>query len=849
MNEIEWDEEWDDDSPNPTPHSTLESTYVNFLCDTPALALPMEFIQVLQDKGIYSFTTLEAFLCRPVEQMVAIMGMQDLFQHRTSVLRIMLLGMHFSETTAYRTQPFSALQFNFDPSLYFLASAAHKASVIQAINHAVLSLQRHPSRTQDNDAAPDCHSVTSATRTSHALPTVSPTSPSPTLPIHTTPDASTTYSPPVAPGSFLSARYSQTPKTTPSQARGPPRNASLAAPSPPKAEYDPYENAFYDPIEEIERTLRTPHPRSRLSLPSVPKVIPRPAFNGKTRWNGLRETFPTFKSAFEGHLIMAQCGYAIAEPFMRAYSTARSTCLSTVSPHLMITQAQLRSDSSYIFGALMMACSATAQGDRVLDRHRAEQDGILAWSECLGMYMLDGTKRLQIATHEDTLQTKYYRHYPKGIVGFVDDYRAAYNGLYKLGKVYSDLDMRDRLLNNLWTPDMSLVVDHCAENNLDFLATCNYIQDRGVRIDAYEAKESITRANQTNCHPPPDPGCPPNPTRQALLTLLSHGTSDPDPMVHFILITVRRGLPDGYGLHTKFWRALSPETRAELTRIRQELLSSGMAPSTKMAHSTSTPLSSTDDPSLSSLAPTPSPITPLTPTVDPSSSSSSLPKQYTQPRGDRSIQLTQLDSSLDLPDPSLDNSSLLEEADEQTNMDEPVDDTRLVAMLTSALQHENHLFGTNRYTYMHCTVSPSGPPIAGAFLRMLPLATIYVFLTMGLIPASLATVGTLTPTPVVVPTLLGLMPSPLRNLAFLLSWRLPLWRFMVTPTSFAYMKPCITVGVLHCSSRNFNSGNKAALLIPFPVPIRWILTAAMAPNNALCPTPPLPSLSWLMLAS
>ncbi len=57
-------------------------------------------------------------------------------------------------------------------------------------------------------------------------------------------------------------------------------------------------------------------PLFHLSLPPVPKVIPHPAFSGKTCWNGLQETSPFSKLHLEGHLIMAQCGYAAASQCM-----------------------------------------------------------------------------------------------------------------------------------------------------------------------------------------------------------------------------------------------------------------------------------------------------------------------------------------------------------------------------------------------------------------------------------------------------------------------------------------------------------------------------------------------------
>ncbi len=106
----------------------------------------------------------------------------------------------------------------------------------------------------------------------------------------------------------------------------------------------------------------------------------------------------------------------------------------------------------------MVSCSSATTTHRMLDRHKATSDGILAWADCAGAYVLTGTKKLQASTYEETIQTEFTPHYPNGLVGFVDDYHAAFSGLFGLQKVYNDAETKDRLLNNVWTPDTSSVI-------------------------------------------------------------------------------------------------------------------------------------------------------------------------------------------------------------------------------------------------------------------------------------------------------------------------------------------------------------------------------------------------------
>ena len=82
--------------------------------------------------------------------------------------------------------------------------------------------------------------------------------------------------------------------------------------------------------------------------------------------------------------------------------------------------------------------------------------------------------------HKEVVQTKYYVvGYPNCIIGFLDDYHAAFNGLFGLHKQYSDHDMKVHLLNNIWTPNHSNMLG-------------------GIRVLPYEtATSSTSRAHMT----------------------------------------------------------------------------------------------------------------------------------------------------------------------------------------------------------------------------------------------------------------------------------------------------------------------------------------------------------------
>jgi hypothetical protein len=123
----------------------------------------------------------------------------------------------------------------------------------------------------------------------------------------------------------------------------------------------------------------------------------------------------------------------------------------------------------------MIACWWTAT-------NYASQDGILAWADALchqppaRQYVIDGIKKLQDMQHKK----RCYRQslIPPGMFGFMEDYYhdPAFNGLFGLRKEYSDYDVKECLLNTLWTPNLSNPLGEIDASTY-FLGACNIIQD------------------------------------------------------------------------------------------------------------------------------------------------------------------------------------------------------------------------------------------------------------------------------------------------------------------------------------------------------------------------------------
>ena len=252
-----------------------------------------------------------------------------------------------------------------------------------------------------------------------------------------------------------------------------------------------------------------------------------------------------------------------------------------------------------------------------------------------------------------------------GLVGFVESYIDAYNGLYDHNVEYSDLAMKSRLLQNSWNLETAIMVDILKASPKSFDECCHALQNYGIRTNAFEVTASTAQANATSMIDPQ--------TLQAKVvfsqprdaaddaSIDSHSTNSTITSTERIILNALRqqrqgSLPQGYSLHGNLWRRLSPQTQQEFTRLRTELL----GPS---SHLKGTP-TGIPPPEAPAVAPLPTP-------------SAIVPMQYTAPAPDNAhVNLT-----------------------ESQPMDP--DDLQILSLLTTAMQNDAAFYNNDRYSY--CT--------------------------------------------------------------------------------------------------------------------------------------------------
>ena len=379
--------DWAEDSKEPLFGATgLETSYERFLIDK--LKQEPAFLEVLTLFGVSNLKSFIAFIQKSAKQMLELMGSTAFRTHREAILRCLVLQEQRKPGQFLYQVPTNDLPAEFDPNVFTMSYRKHKRNLRTEIGNAETQAKIHDMKVK----AGQRHLVEQ--------------------------EAFWARTPTVAPNSH------------PNSVNSPPHNDDagvfLEDNEPPA--YDdnigktgiplPQQAAFFAAEQAMHR-LQNPRGYRPNAPPTViARTVARATFNSKIKWNGQRETFATFQSLFEGQLHQTQCGYAIDPDFAVAFGKDQDRCLIDY-PEYDITPAQLKADNHYISGAIMSSCSGTAITHCMLDRHKKNRDGILAWADCIKVYVLTGTKKLQIAAHEETIQVKYTPGYKNGIVGFV----------------------------------------------------------------------------------------------------------------------------------------------------------------------------------------------------------------------------------------------------------------------------------------------------------------------------------------------------------------------------------------------------------------------------------------------
>ena len=598
---------WDDNDEDIDNEADMENELGTML--TNIMGNEDEFKEILRSNGIITMKIFFTFIRRPILQILSMLGESRYRIYRASIVKILTVNEEIKEGGSLCKVDMNTIHNVITKPEYISAYNTHKKTLRESLElawrqHNLQTLQSEISR----QALSEEERKVVATATPHHQ------------------------------GKTLQ------PRQVPEQQYASNNNVE---PDPEEPLSKNFDAALYAQSVAM-RNLTNPSGYKPTVITKEQRVLPRTGFSSKIRWNGQRETFASFQVAFEGQLYMSQCGYAISPSFVQAYVSKKESCLDDF-PEIGIHLQQLKADSAYIFGAIMTSCNGAAITHRMLERHRTTQDGILAWHECVNTYMLGGTKKLQMAAHEQVIQTKYYPGYHNGIVGFVDDYRGAFNGLFGLQRIYTDAEMTNRLLNNLWTPELSTIIDTCTSKGFSFTETCNHIQDHGIRVAAFEAMNSASMA-------------------QTVVSSDRHTfDTTSDMTVRQLLNTMvqrrqnrtHNQYPDDLMIPRTIWRQLTPSASSEIQHIRDTIMS----------------------PSTNSIPPSGSSITNDT-TTSMLSNPPLVPKQYSNP-AERNPEERAANMSMQ-------STHQIETQQNQDTSDDP-DAEQLISLLTEVLKHEEKL--------------------------------------------------------------------------------------------------------------------------------------------------------------
>ena len=219
-------------------------------------------------------------------------------------------------------------------------------------------------------------------------------------------------------------------------------------------------------------------------------------------------------------------------------------------PGLKITQEQLESDITYIFGALQSVFCV--YGKVNILHYQYTQDGIMVWHNFLNEFDHSGDQQVASYSHLAMIDTIFSSEYDGGLAQFVLDLQNAFVELEALQVHYTPQQQLDTLLRHAHTVDTNWMITYCHQQGLDFTQSCTFLCQQGQSIAWAELATSkhnskhVVQADAALSHTP-----------------LSSGVDD----LHTLLLANRSDTDVPHAL----WKLLPPEVQTVVIEACRQL--------------------------------------------------------------------------------------------------------------------------------------------------------------------------------------------------------------------------------------------------------------------------------------
>lgn len=123
------------------------------------------------------------------------------------------------------------------------------------------------------------------------------------------------------------------------------------------------------------------------------------------KWNRISNTFRSFKTSLEGHLVQVGAGYMIRPMFIETYKEEGIEYLTSKEFWALhrVSMAQTLHDKVYLYKVLLTATSLIQH--KTISKYQHSLDGIKAWHELKEEFEYDRSKEMRIEQLEMLIQT------------------------------------------------------------------------------------------------------------------------------------------------------------------------------------------------------------------------------------------------------------------------------------------------------------------------------------------------------------------------------------------------------------------------------------------------------------
>ena len=288
------------------------------------------------------------------------------------------------------------------------------------------------------------------------------------------------------------------------------------------------------------------------------------------KWDGMSNSFRSFKTSLEGHLVQVGAGYMIKPKFIETYREEGIEYLKSKEFWSLykVSMAQALHDREYLYGILLTATSLIQH--KTIIKYQQNLDGISAWHELKEEFEYDGSKELRLEQLEMLIQTPYSNS--ETMARFIDKFQSYMAEIEAISPdEYLNTRKKRLLLASMKTASgVAHLIQKCRDSSsMTYEETARYLRSNSILIDNHNSIKPPSRLMKVEEAPSRREDNSMKTEEQVIKLFHTMAVEEGYEKTYNIFNT--KSFRDSLRIPTPIWMELEPEIRKKIEEARKRV--------------------------------------------------------------------------------------------------------------------------------------------------------------------------------------------------------------------------------------------------------------------------------------